>query len=411
MCEIVLTKQKQYTKILLDRTDFVLLFYYCFLTIQEGKYMKPLQIGIVGCGDVIRLYFPMLKDMAVKGELGIACVCDSIEEKAKVAKDWIGASRYYTDVESLLKDESVDMVVNLTPIQIHFDIIMKAIKAGKHVYTEKPIAAMVEEADTIIAEAKRQNVYVGCAPPMALHQDHVRVKQLVDSGVLGKICFARTTGSNPGPAWITEFSTDPTWFFKKGGGPIYDLGMYPIQLIVQVLGPAKRVTAFAATSVPERVVVAGEAKGKKIRVEVPDNIQIMLDFGEGTFAALDVTYCVLSYKDKPRLELFGDKGILYLYQRIEQAIEIFRRDDEVGLRGWMVPEDSFWGACLPAISMAGPPTRPFSWAEGVLHLANCIREGTYPVLSAEFARHALEIAVKAMESAKTGKAMALTTSF
>lgn len=373
--------------------------------------MQPLGLGIVGCGDVIRLYFPMLKDMAVKGELGITCVCDRIEQKAKAAKDWIEVPRHYKDVDDLLNDETVDMVVNLTPIQIHHEIVMKAIKAGKHVYTEKPIATNVRDADEIIAEAKRQNVYVGCAPPMALHPDHVRVKQLVDRGALGKICFARTTGSNPGPAWITEFSTDPSWFYKKGGGPIYDLGMYPIQLLAQVMGPAKRVVAFAATSVPERVVVAGEAKGKKITVEVPDNIQIMLDFGEGTFASLDVTYCALSYKEKPRLELFGDRGILYLYQRSEGAIELFRREDELGLRGWMVPEDSFWGACLPAVPMSAPPTRPFSWAEGVLHLVKCIGEGTCPVLSAEFARHLLEIAVKAMESAETGRAMELTTSF
>jgi predicted dehydrogenase len=371
----------------------------------------PLSLGIVGCGDVVRLYFPMLKDMAQKKELSIACVCDIEKEKALLAQRWIEAPRMYTDVEDLLKDDGVDMVLNLTPIQIHYDIIMKAIQAGKHVYTEKPLAADIGQADTIIRSAEKKGVYVGCAPPMALHSDHQRVKQIVESGALGKVCFSRTTGSNPGPAWITEFTTDPTWFYKKGGGPIYDLGMYPIQLMTQLLGPARRVVAFAATSVPERVVVAGEAKGKKITLEVPDNIQIMLEFGEGTFATIDVTYCALSNKDKPRLELFGENGILYLYQRAESPIEIFRREDRFGLRGWMRPEDSFWGACLPAISMSGPPTRPFSWAEGVLHLVQCVENGTKPVLSAEFARHALEIAVKAMESARTGSAITLETGF
>ena len=372
---------------------------------------KKVGIGIVGCGDVVRLYFPMLKDMARKDELAISCVCDTDKEKAIAAQRWVEAPRVYTDVEDLCNDDEVDMVLNLTPIPIHFDIIMKAILAGKHVYTEKPLAADIVQADTIIEEAKKKNVHVGCAPPMALHPDHLRVKQIVESGALGKICYSRTTGSNPGPAWITEFTTDPTWFYKKGGGPIYDLGMYPIQLMTQLLGPARRVVAFAATSVPERVVVAGEAKGKRIKLEVPDNIQIMIDFGEGTFAAIDVTYCALSHKNKPRLELFGESGILYLYQREEDPIEIFRREDRFGLRGWMRPEDSFWGACLPAIPMSAAPSRAFSWAEGVLHLVHCIENGTKPILSAAFARHALEIAVKAMESAETGSAMKLETTF
>ncbi len=370
-----------------------------------------LSLGIVGCGDVARLYFPMLKDMTQKKELAIACVCDIEREKALTAQRWIEAPRVYTDVEDLLGDGGVDMVLNLTPIQVHYDIIMKAIHAGKHVYTEKPLAADIEQADTIIKEAKEKGVSVGCAPPMALHPDHLRVKQIVESGALGKVCYSRATGSNPGPAWITEFTTDPTWFYKKGGGPIFDLGMYPIQLMTQLLGPAQRVVAFAATSVPERMVVAGEAKGKRITLEVPDNIQIMLDFGGGTFAAIDVTYCALSNKDKPRLELFGESGILYLYQKAEGAIEIFRREDRFGLRGWMQPEDSFWGACIPTISMSGPQARPFSWAEGVLHLVQCVQNGTKPVLSAEFARHALEIAVKAMESARTGRAISLQTGF
>ena len=373
--------------------------------------MKKFKLGIVGCGNVIRLYFPMLRDMALAGELEIVAVCDKIEDNAKIAKEWIGAQRCYVDMDKMLMSEDIDIIVNLTSIQAHYEVIIKAINAGKHVFSEKPIATTVQEADDIIKEANKMGVKVACAPPMALHPEHLRIKQLIDNKALGKICFARGTGSNPGPAWITEYSTDPTWFYKKGGGPIFDVGVYPIQLLTQLLGPAKRVVAFAATSVPERVVVAGNTKGKKIDLEVPDNMQIMLDFGEETLATVDVTYCMLSFKDKPRLELFGDKGILYHYQRAENPIEIFRREDEINLRGWMIPETSFWGSCIPYISMSGPPSRPFSWAEGVLHLVKCIQEGREIALSAEFARHVLEVAVKALESANVGRVLDLKTTF
>ncbi len=373
--------------------------------------MRKIKLGIVGCGSVTRLYFPMLRDMAQKGELEITAVCDSSEKKAGEAREYLGTPHHYRDFEEMLANEEIDAVVNLAPIQLHHEFNLKAIDSGRHVYSEKPIATTVKEADEIIQAAKKKGVIVTCAPPMPLHPDHVRIKALVDRGALGKACYARATGANPGPAWITEFTSDPTWFYKKGGGPIFDTGEYPIQLLTQILGPVKRVSAFAATSVPERVVVAGEAKGKRIRVEVPDNIQIMLDFGEGTFATVDVNYCKLSHKDSPRVELYGDRGIIYHYQRKEDPIAVYRREDELGLRGWLTPEDSFWGACVPVMSMSEGPVRPFSWAEGVLHLVHCIQEGRKPVLSAEFARHVLDVLVTALESAETGRAVEIKTVF
>jgi predicted dehydrogenase len=380
-------------------------------TIKGGKTMKKIKLGIVGCGSVTRLYFPMLRDMAQKGELETAAVCDSSEKNLKVAREYLGTPHHYLDFDEMLANETIDAVVNLTPIQLHHAFNMKAIESGRHVYSEKPIASTVKEADEIIQAAKKKGVIVTCAPPMPLHPDHIRIKALVDRGALGKVCYARATGANPGPAWITEFTSDPTWFYKKGGGPIFDTGEYPIQLLTQILGPVKRVSAFAATSVPERVVVAGVAKGRRIRVEVPDNIQIMLDFGEGTFATVDVNYCKLSHKDSPRVELYGDRGIIYHYQRKENPIAVYRREDELGLRGWLTLEDSFWGACVPVMPMSQGPARPFSWAEGVLHLVRCIQEGKKPVLSAEFARHVLDVLVTALESAETGRAVEIKTGF
>jgi predicted dehydrogenase len=373
--------------------------------------MKKIKLGIVGCGSVTRLYFPMLRDMAQKGELETAAVCDSSEKNLKVAREYLGTPHHYLDFDEMLANETIDAVVNLTPIQLHHAFNMKAIESGRHVYSEKPIASTVKEADEIIQAAKKKGVIVTCAPPMPLHPDHIRIKALVDRGALGKVCYARATGANPGPAWITEFTSDPTWFYKKGGGPIFDTGEYPIQLLTQILGPVKRVSAFAATSVPERVVVAGVAKGRRIRVEVPDNIQIMLDFGEGTFATVDVNYCKLSHKDSPRVELYGDRGIIYHYQRKENPIAVYRREDELGLRGWLTLEDSFWGACVPVMPMSQGPARPFSWSEGVLHLVRCIQEGKKPVLSAEFARHVLDVLVTALESAETGRAVEIKTGF
>lgn len=368
-----------------------------------------LKIAVIGCGDVSRIYFPGLRKLANKGEFEIAAVCDIVKEKAKRGKEELNASDYYVDYDKMLQNSDIDIVINLTPIQAHASITMKAIKAGKNVYTEKPLATTLEEADEIINTAKEMNVKIASAPPLLLHPVNLKLKNLIEKKTVGKVCFVKGKGSNPGPAWITEFSTDPSWFYKKDGGPLFDLAIYPLQLITGLLGPAKRVVAFAGIAIPHRTIKFGEAKGKKITVEVPDNVQIMLDFGETRFATIDATYCELSAK-VPFIEIYGDEGVIYCYSRPNQvSMEIFRVEDAIGLRGWLTPEPVYWGTTAPVFTT--PPSEIWSFAEGPLHLIRCIVENREPLISATHARHVLEIILKIIESAKIGKVLNLTTTF
>jgi predicted dehydrogenase len=230
---------------------------------------------------------------------------------------------------------------------------------------------------------------------------------LLAAGAIGKACFARVRSSHGGPA-VGAWPLDPTWFYQKGSGPLLDMGVYGIHDITGLLGPAKRVVAYSGITEPVRTVRGGPFKGKEIEVTEDDNTLMMLDFGESTFAVIDGTYNVNAAKS-PQIEIFGRAGTLNLYNTQgndpQAPLELFRLDAAPGMDGWITPR-------APGRKTAVE----LEWdrlhrALLVKHLAECVRDGAHPVPSAEHARHALEIMLKSIESARSGKVLDLETTF
>ncbi len=372
-----------------------------------------IRVGLLGSGDVANhIYLPGLKQIDAEGGLQLVAVCDTIEDRVRAAAERYRVPRVYTEYDALLADDDVDLIVNLTPVPYHARMVLRALAAGKHVYTEKPLATTLEEANQIIEAMERAGRVVGCAPVLTVHPETTYLKGLLQANAIGKVCFIRARGSNPGPAWCEDFLTDPTWFYKPGGGgPLFDLAVYPLNLITALMGPAKRITAMSGICVPERQVRSGVKKGQTISVEVDDNTHLILDFGDATFASIDATFCVLSAKG-PRTEIYGTRGVINLYATPnEPPMEIYRDEPEAGLRGWMVPQDTYRGSLKPYDPRPDKDRRPWTFADGVRHLARCIEEGKQPLISAYHARHILEITLKALESAQEGRAVELQTTF
>src|SRR5690606_8465771 len=172
-----------------------------------------------------------------------------------------------------------------------------------------------------------------------------------------------------------------------------------------LLGPAKRVVAFAGITEPTRVVRGGPFAGKVMEVTADDNNLFMLDFGESTFAVVDGTFNVHAAKS-PKIEIFGRKGVVNVNDHgAEDALEVYRQDALPGVDGWVTSRG--WAGLGPRLEWTNKLRR------GILvdHLVDCVRAKARPVLSAEHARHALEIMVKVTESARSGRALDLTTSF
>ena len=352
--------------------------------------MAKVKVGVVGCGDIAnRAYLPGIKALADKAELG--AVCDVVEERAQRAKEQFGAQEAYTDFEEMLARSDIEGLVNLTPMPMHGSLCIAALEAGKHVYVEKPMASCLADANREVALAEEKGLKLCCAPPTFLSSMNQKVKELIDGGAIGKVCFARAHGSHGGPARWEGYTSDPTWFYQKTAGPLLDLAVYSIDTLTRVLGPVKRVMAFSSLAVPELTILAEGARGKKLRPEVDDTTLMLLDFGGIPIASVDGTYNLLASQG-PWMEFYGDKGTLNTPQ-FGKELQLFQADFEPP--GWQTVE------------VQPTDLDRMGLAVGIDHWLDCILQNREPFLSGEHARHVLEVMLAAYESAETGQAVEL----
>lgn len=374
--------------------------------------MGKIRIGVLGAGDVAQhTYLPGIARLAREGRLDFVAICDVVQERARNAALQHAIPHALTRYEDLLARDDVDAIVNLTPMQFHAEATLKAIAAGKHVYTEKPIATTLPDADRIIAAAREAGRVLACAPALMTHPEAQEIKRLIAEETIGKVCYVRARGSHPGPAWLLDYISDPTWFYQPGAGPIFDLGVYPITYITGLLGPAKRVVALSGIAIPQREVRAGVAKGKVIDVGIDDNTLIMLDFGDACFAHIDASFCVLSSKG-PRTEIYGSEGVINLAATPDEPpYEIFRDEPKHRLRGWLTPERVYRGRLMTPRRNREQPENPWSFANGITHFVEVIEGKDDLIMTPEHARHVLEIMLMSYESARSGRTLDLTTTF
>ena len=365
----------------------------------------PLRAGILGAGTIATASYGFLPGMhEMPDDVTAVAVADPVIERAQATAAQFGIPEVYANLEDMLERADIDLVINLTPIPYHGATSLAILRAGKHMVAEKPIATTMEDADAIVELANASGLTVVVAPPNMLMSNRIDAKRIVEEGAIGKPCFARVRASHGGPA-AGYWPLDPTWFYQEGSGPLFDMGVYGIHDITGILGPAQRVVAFSGITEKVRTVRGGPFKGKQIDVTVDDNTLLMLDFGGSTFAVVDGTFNVNAAKS-PQVEIFGRAGTINLYNPNQDAsqppLELFRLDAAPGVDGWITPRPAFWGV---------DPMQRYRRAILVKHLVECVREGRPPVLSAEHARHALEIMLMAIESARSGRAIDLRTTF
>lgn len=357
---------------------------------------KPVRLGVVGCGDVAcRHYLPPMDTLAGRAAL-TACYDPDPVRLAAASKTYGGTA--YTSLEGLLSSD-VDAVINLTPPRFHAPINLQVLQAGKHLLSEKPLASTLEEADTLIATARDRGLLVVAAPAITTSAFVVDMRRLIAGGAIGRVTHCRAQFATFGPAGWLEYTSDPTWFYQEGAGPLVDLAVYMLHVLTELLGPARRVAALSGISVPRRTILAGPPAGREIEVQVDDNTQILLDFGDATFAHVDASYCVRAAPGS-MLEVYGSEGVLVVDN-------IFNTEGTVRLYS---AEKRSWETA-PRLSDTGAPHRGKYIFGGVLHLVDCIARGQEPLLSAEHARHVLDIMQSAPRAAREGRTLDLRTTF
>jgi predicted dehydrogenase len=254
-------------------------------------------VGIIGCGNISELY---CKNLQTFDNVALVACADVDMERAekRAAQFGIRAS----SVEALLARDEIELVVNLTVPDAHAAVSRAILKAGKHVYSEKPLATTRKDAKKILKTAKKRNLRVGGAPDTFLGGAWQTLRKLIDDGAIGDPVAATAFMLGHGPE---KWHPNPDFFYQPGAGPLFDMGPYYLTALIHLLGPIQRVAALARASFPERAARDGHA----IPVTTPTHVAGALEFANGALATLVTSFDVW-HSQLPRIEIYGSAGTL-----------------------------------------------------------------------------------------------------
>jgi predicted dehydrogenase len=361
------------------------------------------RVGVIGCGDVAhRRYLPALAGLADHVEL-VGC-CDALPEAAERAADavrnWSPDVKAFTQLRDLIEARP-DAVFNLTPAPFHAEVTSACLEAGMHVFSEKPIASTVAEAGALIDAARSRGLLLLCAPGSAATRRVRWLAEVAESGVLGRPTLAVGQFAGFGPAGWSLYTGDPTVFYGPKVGPVFDLGIYRLHEMTAVMGPVCRVQAMGRIAVPRRTVVAGQLAGRTIEVTAPDHVLINLEFASGALGHVLSSFAV-TWSEAPYLEIHFSVGSIAL---TGNAFDAPPKPHVHYLEPR--PTDGEPKASLPPV-----PEDPFSIIEtGAVHFVACVRGDEKPILTAEHARHVLDVVLRAYESIADGQSREIQTTF
>jgi predicted dehydrogenase len=348
--------------------------------LRAGIDPARVQIGILGCGHVSDQYF---EGLALHDSLAVVACADLNHARAEQKAAEHGVPRACSPDE-LLADARVELIVNLTPPQTHAEVSLAAIEAGKHVWSEKPLAANLADGRALVDAADRAGVRLGCAPDTFLGGGLQTAIKLVDDGWIGDTIAG-------GVAMVTEpgyegWHPDVAAFYREGGGPILDLGPYYVAALVAILGPVARVTSMARATFAERTVGVGPRRGERIPVEVPTHVTGALEFESGAIVTLLVSWDVWA-TNLPYIELYGSDGSLSVANPDEfDGVPQLRRAGPEDLDQAPPPPDTAPWLPIP-LAYPGDVRRGI----GIADMATAIPEGRRHRASGELAYHVLEV--------------------
>jgi len=261
------------------------------------------RIGVAGIGKISEIYLDNLTGMFGK-QVKLTAVCDIIFERAEKAAADYQVQAYRSLNEMLGAD--VDIVLNLSQPRYHFEIALASVKAGKHVYNEKPLCTKREEAAELLKAAAEKNVRIGGAPDTFLGSGLQTCRKLIDDGWIGSPAAATAFMVNHGPE---HWHPAPEFYYKAGGGPMFDMGPYYLTALVSLLGPVARVSGSAKMGSPTRLITSEPLNGAVVNVEVPTHVAGVLDFSSGAVGTIITSFDVYSHT-LPCIEIYGTEGTL-----------------------------------------------------------------------------------------------------
>ncbi len=256
-------------------------------------------IGVIGCGNILETY---LRSQEYFNNINFVSCSDINMDLAKKIADENNLKPQ--SVDELLKNPDIDIVLNITIPQAHFEISKKALDAGKHVYSEKPMSVKYYQAKELLKISKDKNLYFGNAPDTFLGGGGQLSREKIDNGELGDILTGNFIFAFPG---VQDFHPYPESWFQDGGGPVIDMGPYFFTTLINLLGPAKNIRSRGLKFFEERDYKAGPNKGKRFKVEVPTSYMLSIEFHNKSAVQGFISFDVQNHK-RNHIELYGTKG-------------------------------------------------------------------------------------------------------
>jgi predicted dehydrogenase len=349
---------------------------------------KKIRVAVIGCGSVSNRYLPQLQSSSL---IDVVSLCDIKYDRALAQnKQYKVNAATYPHIDAMLKGVPFDMMVTLTDMQVHGELNKKALQAGKHVWSEKPMANTYAEGKALLDLAKAKKLRIWGAPAVVNSPQFAFMSKTLQEGKLGRIASAHGQYGHTGPTWSA-------FFYEKGGGSMPDLGVYNMATLTGLLGPAKAVMAMTSIITPERTV---DDKGK-IKVEAEDNAHLLLQHDKGVISHV---MCGFNFfdthgheaKDQKlhSIQIFGNKG----------NMRLIGYDWETN--GVVLDNSETEPAQLLETEKGG-----YEWQEGARVTAESIVTGKEPRINVEHALHVLEIIEAARKSSDTGMKIKLKSRF
>ena len=345
--------------------------------------MKPVQLGIIGCGNISAAY---LKAAPLFPELQIAALADLDESRAAARASEFGLKA--VSVDALLADPQIEVVLNLTIPAAHVPVGLDAIRHGKHVHGEKPLANSTADAARLMEAANAAGLRVGSAPDTFLGGAHQTARKLLDDCAIGKVLSGTAFMQNHGHE---HWHPDPDFYYAPGGGPMLDMGPYYLTNLVNLLGPVAKVVGSATIGFPERTIGSEKRRGQVVPVTVATHVSGLLTFANGAVISITTSFDVWQHKHG-NMELYGAQGSM------------------------VVPDPNRFGGTVSVAKGRDP------WADiplshgfadgnfriiGLADMARAIRTGRPHRCSGQMAYHVLEVMEAFGRSSDSGQAITI----
>ncbi len=346
-----------------------------------------IRTGVIGCGSVSHSYLPVLTECPY---VEVVSLCDIRPERARQQAQRFKVAHHYPHIDGMLAGEPFEFLVNLTDMQEHERLNRQALAAGKHVWSEKPIANSLRAGQELLSAARQKQLRLWGAPITVQSPQFAFMARTLGQGALGRVAAAHADYGHEGPNWSS-------FFYEKGGGSMPDLMVYNLTSLTGLLGPAKHVTAMLSIVTPERDITE---KGR-IKVTEEDNAMVLLEHGNGVISHVQSGFNYFnphghdgSGEQRHTITIVGSRGFMGMvgYDWAPLGVDLATHEQ-------------------PQLKRHATDTKGYVWQQGAALAAECLATGRELLTTPEHALHVLEIMTAARKSQATGKRIKLASTF